>query len=51
MDKNRITRATRPDEQLIAKSMVIKGRGGKFGGRAGKAVEPREISVVSGTLD
>ena len=40
MDKNRITRPTRPDERaLIAKSTAIKGRGGKFGGRAAKAVD------------
>ena len=39
MDKNRITRPTgRTSELLIAKSTVIKGRGGKSGGRAAKAV-------------
>ena len=31
MDKNRITRPTRPDEQMIAKSAIIKSRGGKAG--------------------
>jgi hypothetical protein len=36
MDKNRITRPT--SEQVIAKSTVINDRGGKFGGRAVKAV-------------
>ena len=29
MDKNRIMRPTRPDEQMIAKSAIIKSRGGK----------------------
>lgn len=39
MDKHRITRPTRPtSELLIAKSTVIKDRGGKFGGGAVKAV-------------
>ena len=40
MDKNRIARPTRPNgEQTIAKSTVIKDRGGKSGGRAVKAVD------------
>jgi len=40
MDKNRITRPTRPDERaLIANSAAIKGRGGKSGGRAVKAID------------
>jgi len=38
MDKNRIMRPARPDEQPIAKSTVIKGRGGRSGERAVKAV-------------
>jgi hypothetical protein len=40
MDKNRITRLPgRTSEQVIAKSKVIEGRGGKSGGRAVKAVD------------
>ena len=40
MDKNRITRPTRPDEQAIdCEVHVIKGRGGKSGERAVKAVD------------
>ena len=40
MDKNRIRGLPgRTSERMIAKSMVIKGRGGKSGGRAAKAVE------------
>jgi hypothetical protein len=40
MDKNRIRGLpSRTSEQLIAKSIVVKGWGGKFGGRAGKAVD------------
>ena len=40
MDKHRITRPTgRSSEHMIAKSIVIKGRVGKSGGRAGKAVD------------
>src|SRR5262245_55516971 len=39
MDKNRIRGLPgRTSEQVIAKSTAIKGRGGKSGGRAGKAV-------------
>ena len=39
MDKNRIRGLPgRTSERMIAKSMVIKGRGGKSGGRAAKAV-------------
>ena len=39
MDKNRITGLPdRTSEQVIAKSATIKGRGGKSGGRAVKAV-------------
>ena len=39
MDKNRITGLPdRTSEQVIAKSATIKGRGGKSGGRAAKAV-------------
>ena len=39
MDKNRIRGLPgRTSEQLIAKSTAIKGRGGKSGGRAVKAV-------------
>ena len=39
MDKNRIRGLpSRTSEQLIAKSTVIKGRGGKSGGCAAKAV-------------
>jgi|tagenome__1003787_1003787.scaffolds.fasta_scaffold20697874_3 hypothetical protein len=39
MDKNRITRPTRPDERAMEREVhVIKGRGGKSGGRAAKAV-------------
>ena len=40
MDKNRIRGLPgRTSGPMTAKSMVIKGRGGKFGGCAGKAVE------------
>jgi len=40
MDKNRITGLPdRTSEQVIAKSATIKGRGGKSGGRAAKAVD------------
>ena len=40
MDKNRIRGLPgRTSEQVIAKSTVIKGRGGKSGGRAAKAVD------------
>jgi len=40
MDKHRITRPPgRTSEHVIAKSMVIKDRGGKSGGRAVKAVD------------
>ena len=40
MDKNRITRPTRPDEQAIdCEVHVIKGRAGKSGERAAKAVD------------
>lgn len=39
MDKNRIRGLPgRTSEQMIAKSRAINGRGGKFGGRAVKAV-------------
>jgi hypothetical protein len=40
MDKNRIKRGLpdRTSEHVIAKAGVIKGRGGKSGGRAAKAV-------------
>ena len=38
MDKNRIRGLPgRTSEQMIAKSVAIKGRGGKFGGCAAKA--------------
>ena len=40
MDKNRITRPTRPDERAYDREVhTIKGRGGKSGGCAGKAID------------
>jgi hypothetical protein len=44
MDKHRIMRGLpgRTSEQVIAKSTVIKGRGGKSGGRAVKAASPSQ---------
>ena len=40
MDKNRIGGLPgRTSERMIAKSKAIKGRGGKSGGRAAKAVD------------
>jgi hypothetical protein len=44
----------RTSELLIAKSTTIKGRGGRFGGRAAKAVDlilPREVCAVSRQRD
>jgi len=40
MDKNQMRGLPdRTSEPMIAKSMVIKDRGGKSGGRAGKAID------------